>query len=399
MHLHLRPELTGILAMLCVAGTVAAQDSTVTIPAAPSTSGGGSSNLVGMILPNAKQLAAMKEACDKCKAKICASCIGQMLGNMTLPLSLMTGGCIKPCCPVVSKEDLKAAADSPNGACARITKDQLETEERRKAVRCLAKVDCNWHPEAELALINALRTDKSECVRLEAARVLAVGCCSTRKVIEALSTCVNASSRDGNPPENSLRVREMALVALQRALACYVEREEPVRPEVPAGPAAPGGLPAPAAPAGLRPASFQFASAHGTSDAGQEANLATDPSFQRPTMMKGRIIELEDRPNTQMQTVDSGMKGAQSEAVEKQRVIFQALQVIKRNKANSTVDRPNDCATLGKGQKSLAGLFAFSLKNPSPTTPQQPQANTVANQSAPNFVIPADRGLIGTTIR
>jgi hypothetical protein len=53
--------------------------------------------------------------------------------------------------------------------------------------------------------------------------------------------------------------------------------------------------------------------------------------------MKGRIIELEDRPNTQMQTVDSGMKGAQSEAVEKQRVIFQALQVIKRNKANSTV--------------------------------------------------------------
>jgi hypothetical protein len=115
--------------------------------------------------------------------------------------------------------------------------------------------------------------------------------------------------------------------------------------------------------------------------------------------MKGRIVELDDTPNSQSQTVDSGMKGAHSEAVEKQRVIFQALQVIKRNKANSTVDRPNECATLGKGQKSLAGLFAFSLKNPSPTTPQQPQANAVANQSAPNFVIPADRGLIGTTIR
>ena len=91
-------------------------------------------------------------------------------------------------------------------------------EERRKAVRCLARVDCNWYPEAELALINSLRTDKAECVRLEAAKVLSIGCCGTKKVIDALTITVNASSKDGNPPENSPRVREMALVALQHAL-------------------------------------------------------------------------------------------------------------------------------------------------------------------------------------
>ena len=141
-----------------------------------------------------------------------------------MPLTMMSGGCIKPCCPPVSQEALKAPADSAAGACARITKDQLEMEERRKAVRCLARVDCNWYPEAELALINSLRTDKVECVRLEAAKVLSVGCCGTKKIIDALTITVNASSKDGNPPENSPRVREMALVALQHALECYVER-------------------------------------------------------------------------------------------------------------------------------------------------------------------------------
>ena len=228
--------LPGLVVATILTGAMAqAQDTTTTTtttPAAPQ-------NLAGFVLPSTAQLAALKGMCASCKEKICSCCIGQLLGNLTLPLSMMTGGCIKPCCPPVKESDLKAPADSAAGACARITKDQMEMEQRRKAVRCLARADCNWYPEAQLALINALRTDKAECVRLEAARVLTVGCCGTKKVIDALTICVNAGTKDGNPPENSPRVREMALVALQKALECYVEREEPQRPEVP------GLLPAP----------------------------------------------------------------------------------------------------------------------------------------------------------
>ena len=66
-----------------------------------------------------------------------------------------------PCCsPPRARAACSAApASSAAGACARITKDQLEIEERRKAVRCLAKVDCNWDPEAELALKDKVGMD------------------------------------------------------------------------------------------------------------------------------------------------------------------------------------------------------------------------------------------------
>jgi len=224
-------RLLGLAATALIAvAPLSAQDTTTTSTAAAPAP---PQNLAGFVLPNAQQLAALKGMCASCKEKFCSCCIGQLLGNMMLPLSTMSGGCIKPCCPPVKESDLKAPADSAAGACARITKDQMEMEQRRKAVRCLARADCNWYPEAQLALINSLRTDKAECVRFEAARVLAVGCCGTKKVIDSLTICVNAGTKDGNPPENSPRVREMALVALQKALECYVEREEPQRPEVP----------------------------------------------------------------------------------------------------------------------------------------------------------------------
>ena len=74
-----------------------------------------------------------------------------------------------------------------------------EVPERRAAVRCLAYIDCHWYPEAEAALIDALRTDRSECVRLEAAVALGSGCCCTRKTVEALTLVVNGGNTDANP--------------------------------------------------------------------------------------------------------------------------------------------------------------------------------------------------------
>ncbi|MFM7112191.1 MAG: hypothetical protein ACKO26_13710 [Planctomycetota bacterium] len=358
-----------------------AQDTTTTAPTTTSGSG-GATNLMGMILPNASQLAAIKAACAKCKAKLCSCCLGQMLGNMTLPLSLATGGCIKPCCPPVSQEALKAPASSAAGACARITKDQLEIEERRKAVRCLAKVDCNWYPEAELALITSLRTDKSECVRLDAARVLAVGCCATKRTIETLTVCVNGSSADGNPPENSPRVREMALVALQRALNCYVEKEEPVRPEVPAMPMAPAPPAGAAPPPALRPAAFTARA--------QDADDDAAPVVATP--LRGRII-LSDPASP---GAAEGMKGARpaQAAADSKTVISQAMQAVRRGKAVMPA-RSGDCPTLAREQRSLTGLFAYAMKSP-------PPANISQGESAARpaeMVIPADRGLVGSPIQ
>jgi hypothetical protein len=94
---------------------------------------------------------------------------------------------------------------------------------RRLDVRYLGTVDCRYWPEAEEALINALRADRNECVRLEAAWSLNRGCCCTRKTIEALAITVSGSERDGNPPEVSPRVRAAAHEALTNCLTALAE--------------------------------------------------------------------------------------------------------------------------------------------------------------------------------
>ena len=196
------------------------------VSSAVSNSAGQVQNIWSKLLPSAEQV-------KKCKEKFCDCCLGKIFSNMLLPLSLMTGGCIKPCCPPIPAKDAKRSSATAQGACAKIAADNQEAFARRDAVRCLARTDCNWWPEIELALINALRADKSECVRYEAALVIGNGCCCTKKMIEALTICINASTKDGNPPENSQRVRMQALNSLQHCLSCYKEKVDPVRPEFP----------------------------------------------------------------------------------------------------------------------------------------------------------------------
>ncbi|HMP18225.1 MAG TPA: HEAT repeat domain-containing protein, partial [Gemmatales bacterium] len=130
------------------------------------------------------------------------------------------------------------------GASAHAKKDAAEAKARRAAVRYLGTLDCRYYPEAEGALIAALRTDGVECVRWEAALVLGKGCCCSKKVIEALTHAVSCSEKDGNPAERSERVRFAACLALERCLACYSEpvetpeedskiKEKPVTPKEP----------------------------------------------------------------------------------------------------------------------------------------------------------------------
>lgn len=187
---------------------------TPAVPAAatPATSAlqGGGGNIWSKICLTPEQKAA-------CKKHWCESGIGQMFGMMMKPMTFATGGMIKGCCPGPNDarpEDLAKPSDSADGAAARVKEDEAQAKERRANVRYLGTVDCSRYPEVEKALINALRTDRNECVRLEAATVLGGGCCCTRKTIEALRLTVLASDKDGNPKEISHRVRSAAEASL-----------------------------------------------------------------------------------------------------------------------------------------------------------------------------------------
>jgi hypothetical protein len=155
---------------------------------------------------------------DRCRRKLCAKPLGQMLNSMTKPLTAATGGIIPGFCPVTpSAADLKKPGAA--GAAAQALKDAVEAKERRAAVRLLGTFDCHWYPEAELGLAMALRTDRAECVRLEAAIALNRGCCCTKMIVEALEDCVGNGDKFG-PTENSPRVQAIAMMALDRCLQC-----------------------------------------------------------------------------------------------------------------------------------------------------------------------------------
>ncbi len=168
---------------------------------------------------------------------------------MTSPLRFATGGVLPKCCPdVLSADELKnldPSTTSPaEAAAAKIKAEEANAKARIAAVRYLATVDCHWWHEAEKALIASLRADKNECVRYAAAIALGTGCCCTEKTIKALNITVIGSNEDGNPSENSERVKHAAWYALQVCMsrqACFANfafepvesLEPPEQPPVP----------------------------------------------------------------------------------------------------------------------------------------------------------------------
>jgi len=205
-------------------------------------------NLFSFICPTPEQKAA-------CKEKICNCALGQMLNSGLKPVGAFSGGIIGPFCPEVKAADLAKPADSAEGAAARIKADEAAAKARREAVRYLGTVDCNYWPEAQEALAAALRGDRNECVRWEAAYALLRGCCCTKLTIKALVICVGRSDEDGFPRENSERVLATAHAALAHCLACYTEvvpvvevkdggkEPPPPRPGEPVPPPKPGEVP------------------------------------------------------------------------------------------------------------------------------------------------------------
>jgi hypothetical protein len=182
---------------------------------------GGGRNIWSWFLLTPEQ----KERCHRCW---CDSGIGKMVASAMRPMGMYTGGLIGGgCCSCTrpTATELAKPADSADGAAARIKQDELEAKARREAVRYLGTVDCRYWPEAEEALINALRGDRNECVRFEAACALQRGCCCTPKIAEALSITIEGDNRDGRPAERSERVKSAAAAALSM---CVFEQTHPV---------------------------------------------------------------------------------------------------------------------------------------------------------------------------
>jgi hypothetical protein len=158
----------------------------------------------------------------KCRRTLCGTPAGQMLNTMTRPASQMSGGIIPSFCPAMpTKEEQKDPGSK--GAAAQGKADAADAKARVGAVQYLGTLDCHWFPEAEAGLVKALRMDRNECVRLAAAVALNRGCCCTKAILDALMDCVDGTEKFG-PYENSPRVQNVALLALEKCLNCYHER-------------------------------------------------------------------------------------------------------------------------------------------------------------------------------
>ena len=123
-------------------------------------------------------------------------------------------------------------AAGAQAVAGKIMKDEADAKARVAAVEYLGTVDCRYWKEARDALINALRSDRNECVRYAAARVLGSGCCCSKEVIEKLRIVVSGEE-DKDPAEASPRVRAAAFAALQNCLAKVPEVIPPEEVEKP----------------------------------------------------------------------------------------------------------------------------------------------------------------------
>lgn len=249
----------GILGLTMLVASPAVAQTDTSAPPAPTTSSAASAATsaapaaTGILGKCTSCLGSIKGGLGGCCKSCCGTPLGQLINGAFQPLKMATGGVIPTPCPGPNDPSKGGAAagggasgDAPGAQAAAdaIKKDQAQAKARAAAVRYLGTVPCHYYPEAEAALIQSLRTDRSECVRWEAAHALAQGCCCTKKTIEALKLVVSGSQKDGNPSEKSFRVKVEALNALEHCLAMCGD-PQPQRPESPAHIPQPETVPTP----------------------------------------------------------------------------------------------------------------------------------------------------------
>jgi hypothetical protein len=205
-----------LLIVLVILGRVPAAQAQVQ----PRTPRADSPEVLSLPAPGAKSTTKETEA-DKKKAPL-----GQLVQYVTAPWRLVFGWHRQPAETSPAIPTLEDIAKMTPGTIspAQSTAAKIKAEEdsaaaRRAAVRYLGAVDYHYYPEAERALIAALRADRNEWVRMEAAIALGNGSCATRRTAEALNLVLIGSDQDGNPAETSARVKAAALTALQQCQA------------------------------------------------------------------------------------------------------------------------------------------------------------------------------------
>jgi HEAT repeat protein len=285
---------------------------------------GSSGSAIPSSTPSTGFCANLATFCQNCRAKLCASQFGQMLGSLaTGPMASVTGGFLPSICPppgTIPPGGLGSPAGSAASTAAAIQASEANAKARVAAIEYLGTVDCARWPEAQKALINGLRQDPNECVRFAAARALNSGCCCDKKVIDALRICVAGETSDGAPAENSVRVKAAAFSALQN---CLMRVPEDLPPET-----------VPPVPEGERPQLTPLPPTPERRTQAPVANPHMATAYNPPR--RGPITYDEKlRHKTFSQTVD-----------EARRTLFQVSKT------------PRPPATLPAGQRSLFGALA-----------------------------------------
>jgi hypothetical protein len=191
---------------------------------------------------------------------------------------------------------------------ARIKVEEAQIQARRAAVKYLGTMDCQYYPEIEFGLVFALRTDRAESVRYEAALALGYGQGLTLSMLDALNMTALGLDLDGNPAETSERVRIAARVSLYQC-AC---RGFCLPPEMSPVPFRNGAMPEPTAVApayyvapALAPASPQereLAETIGTKS--KATPPAPRPAYHFLLGLIGR-----DTPRDQHDNIDPRLRG------------------------------------------------------------------------------------------
>jgi hypothetical protein len=157
---------------------------------------------------------------DGCRGCCCCKPLCKLLHCCLAPVRLLTRDRFGHCCAMDDLSRLAPGYVSPAVfAAAKIKADEVDSRVRRAAVRFLGTVSPGYWCEAEAALLESMRTDRNEEVRLEAARALGHGCGCSPRVVEKLHLVASGGCADGLPPEPSERVKAAAYTALQQALA------------------------------------------------------------------------------------------------------------------------------------------------------------------------------------
>ena len=171
------------------------------VPSAAATTPANPQSVYSFLLPNAAQK-------HSCRTSYCNSPLGPMMSAADWPILQVSGSQSAIAGQQeVPAGDARAAADNLSGLAAMIKQDEEDAKKRQANIRFLGTVDCSYWPEAADALCSALRKDKNECVRYEAALAMHGDCCCNPKSMEALKNCVLGRYRAdlNNPVEYSAR--------------------------------------------------------------------------------------------------------------------------------------------------------------------------------------------------